>query len=303
MMKIKSVLGDVEVENDMCVLPHEHICCYSEYINMMVGKVYIDKEELIKRAINELAFLKSKYGLGVFVDCTPVNIGRDIELLKKISLETKVHIICSTGFYYTYDRFLDNTDVDILAEHIVYDAKNINAGIIKAAVESEDIIDFNIKLLRAAAKAQLKLNLPICLHTNAKNKNALEALDILLNDGIKPESITVAHLSDTNNIEYIKSIAKLNCYVGLDRLYGDTSNEYIEEKILAINQLCDAGFADKILLSHDELVFNGFQANPKIKDKVRYNYLFDYIISKIDDDTANQIIKMNPFRMLNCGKV
>ena len=67
----------------------------------MAGKAYLDTEKIASKSIAELKRLKDTYGMNLFIDCTPVNIGRDIELLEKVSKESSVHVVCSTGFYYT----------------------------------------------------------------------------------------------------------------------------------------------------------------------------------------------------------
>ncbi len=297
---INTVLGTINESEVMACLAHEHICCFSEYLLKMSGKEYLDKEELSVKNIAELGRLKSTYGLNLFIDCTPVNIGRDIDLLKKVSKESGVHIVCSTGFYYTDEPVLYNMSEEMLAECIVADAKQTNAGIIKAAVETETISAFNEKVLKAIAIAHQKLGLPIVLHTNAHNKNGLYALDILLKCGVSPECITVGHLSDTEDVDYITEIAKCGCYIGLDRLYNNTSEEYINKKLRVIQKLCEQGFENRIILSHDELFFNGFDANPCIKNNTRFDYVFKYILPRLEEKIANTIIKKNPLRMLKC---
>ena len=298
MTKIKTVLGNISESDIGTVLPHEHICCCSEYLYRMSGEKYLDKDKLLACSVSYLKAIKEKYNLSTFIDCTPVNIGRDIELLKKVSEQSGVNIICSTGFYYTEESVLFNTSAENLSEHIIADAVNVNAGIIKCAVEYENISPFNEKILRACAKAQLELNLPIVMHSNAKNKNGIKALEIILSEGVKPQAVTVSHLSDTQDIEYIKFFAKRGCYIGLDRMYGNFSDEYFESKIHTITELADAGYADKILLSHDALFFNGFQETPKINETPRFNYCFDYILPKLSKGLAEKITEENPLKML-----
>lgn len=149
--------------------------------------------------------------------------------------------------------------------------------------------------------AQLKLNLPIVLHTNGRNKNGMKALEILLSEGVKPQAITVGHLSDTEDLEYIKQIASHGCFIAFDRLYDNKTEEYISKKIKAIKSLCDAGYEDKILLSHDALFFNGFDACPQINEKPRFNYCFDNILPELSKNLAEKVMKENPLKMLKCG--
>ena len=299
---IKTVLGNIPECELGITLVHEHICCCSDYLYQMARDKYLDKERLLNVAVDYLKSLKEKYCLYTFIDCTPVNIGRDIELLKKVSQKSEVNIVCSTGFYCTEEPVLYNSSAELIAEYIVKDTENINAGIIKCAVENETISDFNKKLLIASAIAQKTLGLPIVLHTNANNKNGLKALEILLSEGVKAQAITVGHLSDTEELEYIKQIAEIGCFIGLDRLYDNCSEKYISKKIETVAELCDAGYEDKILLSHDALFFNGFEEKPTINKCPRFSYCFDNILPKLSNQLAQKIMIENPIKMLKCGE-
>lgn len=297
---IKTVLGNVNESEIKAALCHEHVCAYSEYLMMMSGGKLFDQEELIMNSVRILKWLKDNYEVNLFVDCTPVNIGRNVEILKTVSRESGVHIVCSTGLYYTEEPILFDMPVDVLAEYYINDAKTTNAGVIKVAVESETLSEFNKKLLIVSAVAQRNTGLPIVLHTNANNQNGIRALEILLSQGVPPSAVTVGHLSDTDNFDYLKEIAGYGCYIGLDRLYLNTSKDYIKEKLKAINTLVDAGFEDKIILSHDELIYNGFDIVPKINNNPRFNYVFDNILKELNNDVTQVIIRKNPINMLKC---
>lgn len=218
-VEVKTVLGKKQTDKNSVVLSHEHICCCSKYLCEM-KKSYFNKDDVIKKAAEVLEDMKKRYNLGLFVDCTVPSIGRDVKLLQSVSKLSGVDIICSSGFYYGYDPILNCMSFETLADFVAEDAKNVNAGVIKAAVENENISQFDSKLLKAVATAQNKTGLPIVLHTEANNKNGKKAVEILLNAGAEPSGITVGHLSDTEDIEYIKSFAKLGCFVALDLYTG-----------------------------------------------------------------------------------
>ena len=296
---INTVLGRIPAEELGITLPHEHICCYSEYAYMMAGKDYLDKDSLVSVSSAYLKELKGKYGLNTFIDCTPINIGRDIELLKRVADRSEVNILCSTGFYYTVESVLYNSSAQRLCEYMVTDARNINAAIIKCAVENETISDFHEKLLRATAQANLQTGLPIVMHTNARNKNGIRALEIVLSEGVDPKAVTVGHLSDTNDMEYVKSIASYGCYIGLDRIV-DNSPQYALEKEQSILELCKAGYEDQILLAHDAQFFNGFNAEYKIIERPRLSYIFDCILPRLPKQLADKIMVQNPMNMIIC---
>lgn len=296
---IKTVLGNVQDNQLGTTLIHEHICCYSEYVYQMAGKSYLDKENLLKTAVSYLKEMKQRYGLSTFVDCTPVNIGRDMDILKQVAEQSKINIVCSTGFYYTDEPILYHTSLKHLCDYMIADARATNAGIIKCAVEHETVGAFQEKLLRACARAHLNTTLPIVIHTNAENHNAKIALEILLSEKVAPNAITVGHLSDANDLDYVREIAAYGCWIGLDRLYEDKSEEYISQKLCQINALCRSGYEDQILLSHDAQFFNGFEADPKICKTPRLSYCFEHILSQLPQQRSQKLMVQNPMRMLS----
>ena len=191
-------------------------------------------------------------------------------------------------------------NAETIAAHYVNDAKNINAGIIKAAVESEEISSFNKKLLISSAITQKELGLPIVLHTNAHNKNGVKALEILLNNGAKPQRVTVGHLSDTDDLEYILKIASFGCYLAFDRLHNNDSEEYISNKITMIEKICDSGYGNKILLSHDDMFFTGFSNKHRVLPIPRFEYVYKNILPRLEPQIADMIMRKNPVEMLDC---
>ena len=297
-MFMKTVLGEIRADELGVTLPHEHICCYSEYALMMMGKRYLDKEALMEASVAYLREMKEKHSLSTIFDCTPVNIGRDIELLKRVSEESEINIVSSTGFYYTDEPVLYTATAEELADYISTDAKATNAAIIKCAVEREEITPFLEKVLRACAMAHRECGLPIVMHSNARNRNAKAALEILFSEDVKPSAITVGHLSDTEDIEYVKEIAAHGCFIGLDRLRADTSEEYVSKKLFTINELIRSGYGEQILLSHDSLFFSGFDKQPKINEKPRLAYLFEEILPRLPEDIGRLLTVDNPARAI-----
>lgn len=297
--EIRTVFGKKKIKRNTITLSHEHICCYSEYLNMMSER-YLSKTELVRKSADVLKIMKKNYKLGLFIDCTVPNIGRDIEILKEVSEMSEVDIVCSSGFYYNDEPIINCMSCETIADFIAEDAEAVCAGVIKAAVEYDVVSDFNIKLLKASAIAQKKTGLPIILHTNANNKNGLKAVEILRNENAELGKIVVGHLSDTDNTEYIIKFAEMGCYVALDRMYDNRNDEYINAKVNQIREICNAGYANRVLISHDAAVFMGFGEHPEIKNP-RWKFMFDYIIPKLDLTTAKKILEENPISML-CGR-
>lgn len=170
MQRYKTVLGDIPESAVGITLCHEHVCCYSEYLYQMSQGKYLDKEELISISANYLRRLKAQYDLTTFIDCTPLNIGRDLAVLKEVSRKSGVNITCSTGFYYTEETLLCNPSAETITEYIVCDARNGNSGLIKCATENEQLSVFDQKILKASAVAQRMLGIPIVEEEYIANK-------------------------------------------------------------------------------------------------------------------------------------
>ena len=299
---INTVLGQINESEVKSALSHEHITCYCDFMSLMSGEKYIDKAEVEKAAVSHLIYMREKYGLNLFLDCTPANIGRDVELMKRVSEKSGVHIVCSTGLYYTYNPIIAPMSAENIAEHYIRDAKNINAGIIKAAVEEEKISEFNEKLLVASAIAHKEIELPIVVHTNGRNENGRKALEILLENGASPESVVIGHIGGSGNADYICEMAQKGCYVAFDRLPAVASEEYLENKVAIIERLCEAGFGEKILLSHDAMYFTGFSSEHKIQPEPRFEFVYKNLLPRLDASLADTIMRKNPVSMLKCKR-
>ena len=83
---IQTVNGKIEKRALGKSLIHEHISCASNDFAKAFGKKWLDREELCDDASDVLALAGAKYNLGLFVDGTPVDLGRDAKLLKNMRM-------------------------------------------------------------------------------------------------------------------------------------------------------------------------------------------------------------------------
>lgn len=305
MQSFKTVLGEIPESELGVILPHEHICCYFEYFYQILKNDYLNKEELINRSVEHLRYMKEEYNLSTLIDCTPINIGRDIDILRKVSEKSGVNIICSTGFYYTEEAMLYNISEEYIADTILKDINKTNAGIIKFAVEANTMNMIPQKQLSALCAVQKKSLLPLVIHTNAGNENGRTVLKMVLEKGVLPNAVTIGHLSDSRDMDYVTDILKSGCYVGFDRIFKSADTNYYHEKAKDIYTLCERGFANKILLSHDANTFNGFCRNACIREDNPYAIMFRYLIPRMfeigfSEKEIDLLITQNPKNMLLC---
>lgn len=305
MQHFKTVLGEIPESRLGVILPHEHICCYFEYFHQMLGSDYLNKEMLINKSAEHLRHMKDKYNVSTLVDCTPVNIGRDIDILKKVSKKSGVNIICSSGFYYTDEAMLYDISEEYVVDTILKDINKTNAGIIKFAVEDNEMNALSQKLLSALCSVQKDSGLPLVIHTNGRNKNGRAVIDSVLEKGVSHNAVTIGHLSDSDDMDYVTEILKNGCYAGFDRIYKSADMNYYYKKAKDIYALCERGFADKILLSHDGLTFNGFHTNACIREDNPHEPIFSCLIPEMRrigfaQKEIETFIMQNPKNMLLC---
>jgi len=142
MNKINSVLGKIDIDSLGYTLSHEHVLTASAGIIHSYPKL-INKDKLIDSAIKEFKKLK-KEGIDSIIDVTTMDLGRDVDLLQKVSEASNVNIICATGtwrdiprsFWYKSTKEISELYIDEIIEGI--DSTNIKAGIIKVANDVEE---------------------------------------------------------------------------------------------------------------------------------------------------------------------
>lgn len=302
---VKTVLGNISPDELGVVLPHEHVCCYFEYFYTMLGNDYLDKDALCQRAVKHLTEAKKTYGLSTVVDCTPVNIGRDLDLLREISRASGVHIVSASGFYYTEEAMLSGIPEEQIVERITKDVERNGIGVLKFAVETQEMSKLSAKLLSALCTVQKATALPLIIHTNAKNQNAREILPFVLERGVAPSAITMGHLSDTEEMDYVTELLQSGAYVGFDRIYKSSRPEYYAQKAKDLYALCERGYGERILLSHDGLVFNGFRADAHLREDNPYTPIFERLLPAMrevgfTEEEITKIMTENPKQMLLC---
>ncbi|XP_029653557.1 phosphotriesterase-related protein [Octopus sinensis] len=137
----------------------------------------------------------------------------------------------------------------------------IHCGVIGEIGCSWPLTDSERKVLRAAGMAQEHTGCPIIIHPGRNPKSPAEILRILTEAGAKADQIVISHLDRTLlDKESILEFAEMKSYCEFD-LFGIETSHYQQEenidmpsdaqRIERIGWLIDAGFQDKITISHD----------------------------------------------------
>ena len=215
-------------------------------------------------ALKEVCDFK-KAGGSTIVDCTLDEIGRKPRLLKEISQKSGVNIIVGCGHYYdkAHTDYVKNATVEELAQEMIKDIEvgigdtDIRAGVIGEIGTSALITDNEKKVLKAAGIAAAKTKKGVHIHTDLYTENGFEVIDILENEGVKPEKICINHIDVWLRPNYIKELLKKGVYIEFDNFgkefYVSEKRRfaYDLERIKVLKELIDEGYKKQILISND----------------------------------------------------
>ncbi len=252
---VMTVNGPVASDELGTTLPHEHFLV--DFVGAdSTGFHRWNKDTVISVVLPFLAEAK-KMGVESIIECTPAYLGRDPELLQRLSSAGNLHILTNTGYYGAINNkalpgsaFTETADQ--IAERWIDEWKNgigstgIRPGFIKIAVPPDSILSpVHEKILIAAAKTHLKTGLTINAHTGPY-KSALAELKILEREGVHPSAFIWTH-AQNDSINTHLAAARMGAWVSLDNVMEDNIPWYVA----ALVNLKNNGLLNRVLISHD----------------------------------------------------
>jgi len=285
---VTTVLGDISADKLGIVSSHEHIfidmrgcvditgnepaCFYDKIETSNRALVFSDPYAIldnalldgIDNAVQEMKYF-SDAGGNTIVDCTLDEIGRNPLALKEVSERSGVNIILGCGHYYHKAHFpyVKDSTVNELACEMRKDINsgigdtNIKAGIIGEIGTSAVMSNDEKKVLTAAGIVSAETNKAVHVHTDLYTENGFEIVDILTNEGAKPEKICIDHVDVLLRPDYIRALLNKGVYVEFDNfgkefyVSKDRRFAYDLERIKLLKSLIDEGYQKQILLCND----------------------------------------------------
>jgi len=294
--KIITVLGEIEPERAGITLPHEHIMvdttswyvepeemskkilAHSKVTLSLLGKIranprlVLDNMVLdeIEVAIDELKEFK-RWGGETIVSATSRGLARDPDILVAMARETGLNIIMGSGYYVykTHPPNLTEGKIDEICDEIVRDItegvgpSKIRAGIIGEIGISNPMYPEEEKVLRAAARAQIKTGVAISVHPGLEGGTEMDILNILEEEGVDLNRVIMGHQDgryplrdDENKIKLHESMMKRGVYCEYDAWgrgwdYWEVGAPPDYERIYAAKYLIERGCIKRLLFSHD----------------------------------------------------
>ncbi len=256
MATIESVTGPLDLDALGTTLIHEHLCARDEANAFQWPHLY-DEDALYALAI-EAARGALDRGVTTIGEPTAMLLGRDIGFVERAARETRLQVLACTGIY-TYEHlplFWQSRSPDVMAAAFVYDIEQgiqgteIKAAFLKCAADEPGVTDNVEKIHRACARASLRTGRPIMAHSRPASNTAPRQIEILLEEGVAPEKIQIAHTGDTDDLDYIERVLDTGVYIGLDR-FGIEMYLPMDRRIPTALTLLERGYAERIFLAAD----------------------------------------------------
>lgn len=253
--QVMTVTGPVDPARLKFTLTHEHVIV--DFIGAdKVNKNRYNQDEVFRTALPLLMDVK-KRGCDSFVDCTPAFIGRDVELLKRLSDETGLYILTTTGYYGAakekyIPKYAYTESAEQLSERWIDEWRNgiegtgIKPGLIKTGVDNAPLSEVQRKLIDAAALTHLATGLSIGVHTG-NGDAADEQLEILASRKVSPAARIWIHAQNEKDRSYHISAAQQGSWVSFDGI----SKESVQENVNFFQTMKEARLLDRVLASQD----------------------------------------------------
>lgn len=220
----------------------------------------VDEEVAVKEALEFYHF-----GGGTIVDVTPVALGRDPKALYRLSRRTGLNIIMGCGYYlektipaHVRDWSIEEIENDILSDlEVGVAGTGIKAGIIGEIGISPDMTELEVRVLRAAARAQKKTGHVLTIHLPGWERYGHQVLDIVEKEGGAIHKTILDHMNPSmDDVEYQMSLADRGAFlefdqIGMDLLFPEGQSPSDEENARGIINLLEKGYGESLLLSHD----------------------------------------------------
>ena len=318
MATVQTVRGPVDAAQLGPTLAHEHVFvlapeALNNWATVYTGSPYWDEDTNIARAVRMLQEVRDA-GMRTIVDPTAPGLGRDIPRIQRVNDQVDLNILVASGIYaflelpnfviYRPTRAIADLFVREITEGI--DNTGVRAAFLKCCVEHYGLVGDIPRILEAVALASNETGAPVMVHTNAAHRTGLLALDALTRHGVDPTRIVIAHMGDSNDLDYLRAIADTGATLGCDR-FGIEHFNPLPDRIATLLKLLDEGYADRIHVSHDAATFYDFMTgDPNFAGEHDANFLLVWNTvlpalrdAGIGDDVITQLTVENPARFFS----
>ncbi len=309
MAVVNSVSGPLDTADLGFTLMHEHILVQSPGVreNFPVW----DRAQELEKAVVKIREAMDR-GVKTLVDLT-VGHWRDIPFVKDVVAQTGMQIIVATGVYWEVPHFfrtMSGRTIDYIADLLTRDISEgimdtgVKASVVKCATDEPGVTTDVERVLRAGARAHRQTGAPISTHTHAASQVGLKQQDIFESEGVDLSRVIIGHSGDSDDIDYLRRLIDRGSYIGMDR-FGLDLFLATDRRVATIARLCEMGYAEKMVLSHDAACYFDWADEALLKQAMpnwHYNFIPDHVIpalrqAGVSEEQIRTITVDNPRRV------
>jgi phosphotriesterase-related protein len=301
MTQLLTTLGPRRADELGLILPHEHIFVdLGPTDRADFGQATAD--DVIAVMAPEVAHAQAA-GVTALVECTPVGVGRRVDIVKSVSEATGWPVAVATGIYREpwVPGWALEADEDALCEWMVGELQHgiertgVRAAFIKVSAGDDGLTECESRILRAAARAGLLTGAAIGSHT-IRGWVTRDQLDLIETAGYTAAQFIWIHASAEPDFELNVELARRGAWIEYDWIGGSQPDEFFIERI---HRMLDEGLGHRVLLSQDRGWFD--PSKPGGGRPMPYTYLSKTFLPKlrasgVDDSTMALLTHDNPFR-------
>jgi phosphotriesterase-related protein len=316
MVAVPTVRGPVESTALGPTLMHEHVFVLTPDVQLNYADEW-DEEARVADAVSRLTALREA-GIQTIVDPTVVGLGRNVARIKRINEQVDLNIIVATGVY-TYGEvpffFLHRGPAlspdlpEPMVEFLVRDITTgiadtgVKAGFLKCAIDADGMATGVERVLRAVAAAHKQTGAPIMVHTHPGTRRGSEVATLLGELEVDPRRVQLAHSGDSEDVDYLASLADAGFQLGMDR-FGLDSALPTDKRVATVAELCRRGYAGSMVLSQDAACYIDWvdqQLVPMFLPNWNYLHISKDVLPAlreqgVTDEQINQMLVDNPRR-------
>ncbi|MBA3415792.1 MAG: esterase [Chloroflexia bacterium] len=282
------------------ILPHEHV-----FVDLRTwdrpGYGEADPAAVVRLMAPQIERARDA-GVTAIVEPGPIGVGRRADILRAVSLATDFPLVAPTGVY--REPWLPPwvhaaAEADLTAwmvgelNHEI-EQTGVQAGWIKVGASDEGQTEAEAKVLRAASAAAVATGAAIGSHT-LSGSVARAQVDTIEAVGAPPTRFVWVHADREPDVAIHHELAQRGVWLEYDGIGEPDTDPFFLDLVL---RALDAGFEDRLLLSHDRGWYD--PAQPGGGTPRPFTYLFECFLPQlaeagVDDTTIDRLTRLNPF--------
>ena len=300
---VMTVNGPINMQKMGFTLTHEHVM--ADFIGAeQYSKSRYNADEVFETALPFLKDIKTK-GVNTFIDCTPVYLGRDAGILKRLSDAVGINMLTTTGYYGAVnEKFVPKHAYSETAQQLAdrwisewnngIEGTSIKPGLIKTSTDKGPLTPMQRKLIQAAGITHLSTGLTIAVHSG-NGEAAFEQLEILKHVGVSPSARIWVHAQNETSQEMHIRAGKLKTWVSFDGVNSDT----LQTNLNHLKNMKENNLLEQVLVSQDSGWYH--VGEPKGGDFKPYTCVVTQFVPLLrqngfTQDEIDLIFKKNPVK-------